>query len=95
MLQNGLQLSLWFHGGMISHILQQACHASTKDTALVSVAETLAPTCLSLLRYCLLQKQRGHQKHDFFKKTKHGQPVMKYRVDKILAVLEREKEGKS
>jgi hypothetical protein len=38
-----------------------------------------------------LQKQRSHQKHDFFRKTKRGQPVMKYRVDKILAQLQQEK----
>jgi hypothetical protein len=41
----------------------------------------------------LLQKQRSHQKHDFFRKTKSGQPVMKYRVDKILAQLQQEKAG--
>jgi hypothetical protein len=39
-----------------------------------------------------LQKQRSHQKHDFFRRTKTGQPVMKVRVDKILATLQQEKQ---
>jgi hypothetical protein len=46
---------------------------------------------LCLLACCAAQKQRSHQKHDFFRKTKRGQPVMKYRVDKILAQLQQEK----
>jgi hypothetical protein len=37
-----------------------------------------------------LQKQRKQQKHKFFQKTKHGQPVMKHRVDKILEKLQQE-----
>lgn len=41
----------------------------------------------------LLQRQRSHQKHDFFRKTKRGQPVMKYRVDKILEQLQQEKKA--
>jgi hypothetical protein len=44
-----------------------------------------------LVFLCDMQKQRSHQKHDFFRKTKRGQPVMKYRVDKILAQLQQEK----
>ena len=39
----------------------------------------------------IVQKQRSHQKHDFFRRTKSGQPVMKVRVDKILEVLQQEK----
>lgn len=38
------------------------------------------------------QKQRSHQKHDFFRRTKTGQPVMKVRVDKVLAALQAEKQ---
>jgi hypothetical protein len=37
------------------------------------------------------QKQRSHQKHDFLRRTKTGQPVMKVRVDKILEALQAEK----
>jgi hypothetical protein len=52
------------------------------------VLSLLVQTC-----YCHHpQKQRSHQKHDFFKRTKTGQPVMKVRVDKILATLQQEKQ---
>jgi hypothetical protein len=34
------------------------------------------------------QKQRRQAKQQFFKKTRSGQPVMKYRIDKILSQLE-------
>jgi len=33
------------------------------------------------------QKARGKEKQKFFKKTKKGQPVMKHRLDKVLAAL--------
>jgi hypothetical protein len=44
--------------------------------------------CVCVLRAA--QKQRSRQKHDFFRRTQRGQPVMKYRVDKILGALQRE-----
>uniref|UniRef100_A0A7S1SV61 rRNA-processing protein FYV7 n=1 Tax=Tetraselmis chuii TaxID=63592 RepID=A0A7S1SV61_9CHLO len=34
------------------------------------------------------QKQRRKEKSKFFKKTRQGQPVMKYRVEKILSQLQ-------
>lgn len=33
-------------------------------------------------------KQRAAKSKQLFKKTSHGQPVMKYRVEKMLAQLE-------
>jgi len=36
------------------------------------------------------KKLRGKEKQKFFKKTKKGQPVMKYRMDKVLAALQKE-----
>jgi uncharacterized membrane protein len=49
---------------------------------------------LVLLLVLVLQRQRSHEKHDFFKKTRRGQPVMKYRVDKILAALQQDAAAK-
>lgn len=34
------------------------------------------------------QKARGKQKHEFFKRTRTGQPVMKHRMDKLLQALQ-------
>ncbi|KAF5827393.1 hypothetical protein DUNSADRAFT_758 [Dunaliella salina] len=36
------------------------------------------------------KKVRGKEKQKFFKKTKKGQPVMKYRMDKVLAALQKQ-----
>ncbi len=49
---------------------------------------------LTRLHVCHEQKERSASKHNFFKRTKHGQPLMKYRVDKVLQVLQREVAGK-
>lgn len=35
-----------------------------------------------------LQKHRKEQKHQFFQKTKRGQPVMKARIEKMLEQLQ-------
>ena len=34
-----------------------------------------------------LQKKRKQKKHDMLRRTARGQPVMKYRLDKILSQL--------
>ena len=41
-----------------------------------------------------LQRSRQQDRHKFFKRTASGQPLMKYRMDKILSTLEHEKAAK-
>jgi len=43
-----------------------------------------------LLFPIVMQKVRGKEKQKFFKKTKKGQPVMKFRMDKVLAALQKD-----
>ena len=45
---------------------------------------------------CLtLRLQRQEQRHQFFKRTRTGQPVMRHRIDKMLAALQAEAGGAS
>ncbi len=42
---------------------------------------------LSPLLFCL-QKHRKEEKHLYFKRTAKGQPLMRYRMDKLLAKIQ-------
>jgi rRNA processing len=82
--QLSLLLLLLISGGLIYQCCMSnsvACRRPTHG----STAELLLPICART------QKQRGKERHEFFKRTSRGQPVMKVRVDKILAALQRDK----
>jgi hypothetical protein len=40
------------------------------------------------------QKHRRDEKKCFFKRNRHGQPLMRYRIEKILLELQHGKKGK-
>lgn len=43
--------------------------------------------------YVLLQLRRQQSKHKFFMRTPKGQPLMKFRMEKILSTLQSERKA--